>query len=93
VTSAVRGTVKVLNGHAARTNRHSLGGSACRFSITCVPQHVLAKLSLEFVRSTLKLRNTRCLHAKPAKWATLSPKSPGIGRISVKDAYFWNAPC
>jgi hypothetical protein len=20
-------------------------------------------------------------------------KSPGIGRMSVKDAYFWNAPC
>jgi hypothetical protein len=23
----------------------------------------------------------------------LVPKSPGIGRMSVKDAYFWNAPC
>jgi len=29
----------------------------------------------------------------PPKVTTLSPKSPGIGRISVEDAYFWNAPC
>jgi SAM-dependent methyltransferase len=30
---------------------------------------------------------------KPVTGATLSPKSAGIGRISVKDAYSWNAPC
>ena len=30
---------------------------------------------------------------KPAKGATLSRNRLGIGRISVKDAYFWNAPC
>jgi hypothetical protein len=28
---------------------------------------------------------------KPAKGATLAEKSPGIGRMSVRDAYFWNA--
>jgi len=33
------------------------------------------------------------LIAQTRQRGDLVPKSPGIGRISVKDAYFWNAPC
>ena len=33
------------------------------------------------------------LIAQTRQTGDLVPKSPGIGRMSVKDAYFWNAPC
>jgi hypothetical protein len=33
------------------------------------------------------------LIAQTRQSGDLVPKSPGTGRISVIDAYFWNAPC